>query len=45
MSDTTQVYDTFTARCGICGVMKQYTKGKAEPHRCRIDLDAQKGQT
>lgn len=42
MSD--QVYDTFTARCGTCGSMKQYVKGQAQPHRCRIDLDEQMGR-
>lgn len=39
------VYDTFTHLCVTCGATVQFTKGKEEPHRCRIDLDAGRGQT
>lgn len=34
---------TFTYPCRTCGVTVQVIEGRQQPHRCRIDLDAQKG--
>ncbi len=44
-ADPAQVSDTFTTVCNTCGETTQYVKGQVEPHRCRIDLDAQTGRT
>lgn len=42
METTGDVYDTFTCLCVTCGSTVQVTGGREQPHRCRIDLDAQK---
>lgn len=34
--------DTFSHLCVVCGGTKEVVEGKVQPHRCRIDLDAQK---
>jgi hypothetical protein len=37
------VHDTFTHRCVTCGATVHVEHGETQPHRCRIDLDAQRG--
>lgn len=43
-ADPALAYDTFTKTCKVCGGTVQVEKSVEQPHRCRIDLDAQKGQ-
>lgn len=35
--------DTFTFDCKVCGATVHVEEGQRQPHRCRIDLDAQRG--
>lgn len=37
------VTDTFSFTCHVCGETVDVDKGKVQPHRCRVDLDAQRG--
>lgn len=36
------VADTFTHLCKVCGVTVNVVNGKAQPHRCRIELKGPK---
>lgn len=36
--------DTFTFQHVVCGATVQVIDAKEQPHRCRIDLDAQRGR-